>query len=162
MVTTKNLRTTSLVIAFAVLAIYVIGSGIWVNTGDNWYQSLNSPSWQPPDFVFGLIWPYNFFVIGTCIYSNWQNMSDRTWFVWLAMLALSVVMALIWAYQFYRPHNFMAAAIALSLAALITLPLTILNFSNSFAIGIAFLPYQIWVILASTLSWGYFALNKSN
>jgi tryptophan-rich sensory protein len=89
-------------------------------------------------------------------------MSDRTWFVWLAMLALSVVMALIWAYQFYRPHNFMAAAIALSLAALITLPLTILNFSNTFAIGMAFLPYQIWVILASTLSWGYFALNKSN
>ena len=27
--------------------IYVIGSGLWVNTGDNWYRSLNQPPWQP-------------------------------------------------------------------------------------------------------------------
>ena len=155
-------RTVASALGIILVFIYAFGSALWVSNSPGWYSSLNRPSWQPPDFVFGLIWPYNFFVIGTCIYSNWQNMSERTWFTWLAMLAFSVVMALIWAYQFYRPHNFMAAAIALSLAALITLPLTILNFSNSFAIGLAFMPYQIWVILASTLSWGYFALNKSN
>ena len=44
--------------------VYVIGSGLWVNTGDNWYRNLNQPPWQPPDFIFGIIWPYNFIILG--------------------------------------------------------------------------------------------------
>jgi hypothetical protein len=34
----KNLWT---VLGVAIVFIYIIGSGIWVNTGDNWYRSLN-------------------------------------------------------------------------------------------------------------------------
>jgi translocator protein len=34
-----------------------VGSGLWVNTGDGWYRSLNKPTLQPPDFIFGLLWP---------------------------------------------------------------------------------------------------------
>jgi tryptophan-rich sensory protein len=52
------------VIGVATVFVYAIGSGLWVNTGDNWYRSLNQPPWQPPDFIFGLIWPYNFVVLG--------------------------------------------------------------------------------------------------
>ena len=55
---------TGAIIGIAILAAYVIGSGLWVNTGDNWYRNLNQPSWQPPDFIFGIIWPYNFIVLG--------------------------------------------------------------------------------------------------
>ena len=52
------------VIGISIVFVYAIGSGLWVNTGDNWYRSLNPPSWQPPDFIFGIIWPYNFIVLG--------------------------------------------------------------------------------------------------
>jgi tryptophan-rich sensory protein len=48
----------------ALVFVYAIGSGLWVNTGDGWYRSLNQPAWQPPDFIFGIIWPYNFVVLG--------------------------------------------------------------------------------------------------
>lgn len=161
MVTTNKLRNISLFLGFTVLAVYAIGSGFWVNTGDSWYRSLNAPSWQPPDFVFGLIWPYNFFVIGVCIYTNWQKFSTRNWSIWLILLTVSVIFALLWSYQFYRPHNLIFAAIALSLAAIFTIPLTILNFSASLNTGLAFLPYQIWVLLASSLSWGYYFLNRN-
>ena len=47
-----------------IVFVYVIGSGLWVNTRDNWYRSLNQPSLKPPDFIFGLIWPYNFVILG--------------------------------------------------------------------------------------------------
>jgi benzodiazapine receptor len=159
-VTTSKLRNISLIFGFIVLATYAIGSGFWVNTGDNWYRSLNAPSWQPPDFIFGLIWPYNFFVIGVSIYTNSQKLSNRTWFIWLALLTISVICGLIWSYQFYKPHNLMLAAIFLSCAAVITIPISILNFSVSTKTALAFLPYQIWVLLASSLSWGYYFLNQ--
>ena len=139
---------------------YAIGSGIWVNTGDNWYANLNSPSWQPPDFVFGIIWPYNFIVIGltAVIVANQSN--ARTASIFLAILALSVIAALTWAYQFYRPHNLQVASLALAIAALLTIPLTFISFKTSTPIGIAFLPYQAWIITAAVLSSSYATLNS--
>jgi len=38
--------------------VYAIGAARWTTTGSSWYRSLNAPSWQPPDFIFGIIWPY--------------------------------------------------------------------------------------------------------
>jgi benzodiazapine receptor len=51
-------------IGIVLVLIYALGSGFWVNNAPGWYTSLNRPSWQPPDFVFGLIWPYNFVILG--------------------------------------------------------------------------------------------------
>jgi tryptophan-rich sensory protein len=139
---------------------YAIGSGIWVNTGDNWYANLNSPSWQPPDFVFGIIWPYNFIVIGLTAVIVANRSSARTASIFLAILALSVIAALTWAYQFYRPHNLQVASLALAIAALLTIPLTFISFKTSTPIGIAFLPYQAWIITAAVLSSSYATLNS--
>jgi len=52
-----NFRSASSVIGIALVLVYVVGSGLWVNTGDGWYRSLNKPTLQPPDFIFGLLWP---------------------------------------------------------------------------------------------------------
>jgi len=30
-------------IGVALVLIYVVGSGLWVNTGDGWYRGLNQP-----------------------------------------------------------------------------------------------------------------------
>jgi benzodiazapine receptor len=64
-----------------------------------------------------------------------------------------------WAYQFYVPHNLSLAALALSLAALLTLPVLYLTFKASILIGLLLVPYQIWVAIASTLAWGYSTRN---
>ena len=48
------------ILGSAIVAIYIFGSGRLVTTDQQWYRSLTKPSWQPPSFVVGLIWPYNF------------------------------------------------------------------------------------------------------
>jgi len=88
----------------AIVAIYVIGSGLWVNTGDNWYRTLNQPSWQPPGYIFGIIWPYNFIVLGIAAVTIAQRATTTTTLIYLSFFALSVACALIWAYQFYHPQ----------------------------------------------------------
>ena len=139
--------------------VYAIGSGLWVNTGDNWYRSLNSPSWQPPDFVFGLIWPYNFIVLGIASVMLTTRVSTRTNIIFLTFFSLSVISALTWAYQFYRPHNLSIAAIALAITAILTIPMTIILFKASIPLGFLVLPYQAWVITAAGLSYSYSRLN---
>ena len=147
------------VIGVATVFVYAIGSGLWVNTGDNWYRSLNQPPWQPPDFIFGLIWPYNFVVLGIAAVTVSNQLSTTRAIVYLSIFALSVVFALTWAYQFYRPHNLFAASIALALVAILTLPMLFFIYQASLGVFLATIPYQLWVITAAYLSFNYAKLN---
>jgi tryptophan-rich sensory protein len=153
-------RTIAAALGIAILLIYIIGSGLWVNTGDSWYANLSKPSWQPPSFIFGLIWPYNFIVIGIASVLVAQRASRTVTTIYLSLFALSVIAALTWAFQFYRPHNFLASAIALTATAVLTIPLTYIIFTISLPMAIAYLPYQVWVAVAASLSWGYWHLAR--
>jgi len=152
-------RSAAVVIGIALVLVYAIGSGIWVNNSPGWYTSLNRPSWQPPDFIFELIWPYNFVVLGIAAVRISNSLTKTQVTIWLAAFAISVAFALSWAYHFYVPHQLQIAAISLALTALFTLPITYLTFKASLAMGIALLPYQIWVAIAASLAWGYSIKN---
>jgi tryptophan-rich sensory protein len=154
-----NLRNATSFAGIAIVVVYVVGSGLWVNTGDSWYNNLNKPSWQPPGFIFGIIWPYNFIVLGIAAFAIGQRATKPVALTYLAFFALSVAAALMWAFQFYRPHNFTTAAIALTATAVLTIPMSFILFTISLPLAIAVMPYQVWVAIAATLSWSYRSLN---
>ncbi len=147
------------VIGILFVFIYAFGSGIWVSSSPGWYSTLNRPSWQPPSAFIGLIWPYNFAVLGIASYQVSRTLTRFENVTWLAFFGLSIAAALTWAYQFYVPHNFLYASLALTSAALLTLPMLLLTFRASLAMGLLLVPYQIWVAIAASLAWGYLARN---
>jgi translocator protein len=155
-----NLRNAISFAGIAIVIVYVVGSGLWVNTGDSWYNNLNRPAWQPPGFIFGIIWPYNFVVLGIAAFAIGQRATKPVALTYLAFFALSVAAALVWAFQFYRPHNFTAAAIALTATAVLTIPMSYILFTISLPLAIAVMPYQVWVAIAATLSWSFRSLNQ--
>lgn len=146
------------VLGTIIIAVYVIGSGRWVATDAEWYRSLPRPAWQPPSGVFGIIWPYNF---GMLIVATWMvadRLSGINHVVWLLSLTLSVAAALTWAWLFYVPHSILASGFALVFATILTIPLLVIAFRVSPALGFAFLPYQLWLAIATSLAFGYAAL----
>ena len=154
-----DFRGISALTGIALVVIYAVGSGIWVNASPGWYASLVRPPWQPPDFVFGLIWPYNFVVLGISAFTISRNLSRPLVITWLVIFALSIVAALLWSYLFYVPHNLTGASFALVTTAIMTIPLTAITFRFSVGYGLALLPYQIWVAIASSLAVGYAIKN---
>jgi tryptophan-rich sensory protein len=146
-------------IGVALVLIYVVGSGLWVNTGDGWYRGLNQPAWQPPDFIFGIIWPYNFIVLGYAAVIVSNRLGSALVATYLIVFAISVACALTWAFQFYRPHNLEAASTALTCVAVLTIALVVIASRASWPLAFALMPYQIWVSIASFLSWSYARLN---
>ena len=146
-------------VSTAIVIAYAIGAGRWVSTDANWYRSLTKPPWQPPDVVFGLIWPYNFVMLAVAGWAVAARESRTEHVVWLASLALSVVAALTWAYLFYVPHSLIASGFALTAATLLTLPLVLLTFQASTPLGLALLPYQVWLAVATSLAFGYASRN---
>ncbi len=143
------------VLGTVIIAIYVIGSGRMVATDAEWYRSLPRPSWQPPSSVFGIIWPYNFAMLVTATWLIANRLSTANQIIWLLSLALSVTAALTWAWLFYGPHAILASGFALVLATVFTIPLLVIAFRVSPVLGFAFLPYQLWLAVATSLAFGY-------
>ena len=154
-----DFKVAAAAIGILLVFIYAIGSGIWVSSSPGWYESLNRPAWQPPSAIFGLIWPYNFTVLGIASYQVSRSLTKLENVTWLVFFGLSVMTALIWAYQFYVPHNFLYASTALTLTAALTIPVVLLTFRASLKMGFLLMPYQIWVAIAASLAWGYLAKN---
>ena len=148
-------------ISTALVVVYAVGAGRWVSTDAGWYRSLTKPPWQPPDVVFGLIWPYNFVMIAVAGWAVASRESRTEHVVWITSLALSVAAALCWAYLFYVPHALWASGVALTTATLLTVPLIVLAFRASMPLGFALLPYQLWLSVAASLAFGYAARNPS-
>ena len=143
------------ILGTAIVAIYIIGSGRLVTTDQQWYRSLSKPAWQPPSFLFGLIWPYNFAMLIAATWIVASRLSNTHQLVWLISLALSVAAALSWAWLFFKLHSLPASAVALVFASLLTIPLLVISFRASPALGIAFVPYQLWLAIATSLAFGY-------
>jgi tryptophan-rich sensory protein len=139
--------------------IYAIGAAALSNTGNYWYRSLQQPSWQPPDYVFGLIWPYNFIVLAFAAVYVVNRLTTTNVVIYLSIFAASIIAALSWAYQFYRPHNLSAATVAITFVATLTVPMLYFIYQASKALFLAACVYQIWVIIASLLSYNYARLN---
>jgi tryptophan-rich sensory protein len=76
------------------------------------------------------------------------------------LFALSVVAALFWARLFYASQDLPAAAIALGLAAVLTVPLVVIAWQARPWAGLVLVPYQAWLVVATFLSAGYWALNR--
>ena len=146
-------------VVIAVIITYAALSGVWVGTDGSWYRSLEQPRWQPPPWVFGFIWTYNFLALAVVSSAVvWRAVPPRVG-VLIFFLAASIASALAWAYLFYVPHELASAAIALSAAAVLTVPIVTIAFLTRPLWGALLLPYQIWVALAASLSWGYLHLN---
>lgn len=154
-----DFKIAAAAIGILLVFIYAIGSGIWVSSSPGWYESLNRPAWQPPSAIFGLIWPYNFTVLGIASYQVSRSLTKLENVTWLVFFGLSVMTALIWAYQFYVSHNFLYASTALTLTAALTIPVVLLTLRASLKMGFLLMPYQIWVAIAASLAWGYLAKN---
>lgn len=151
-------RIAVIVIGIAILVAYVVLSGRWVTTGDSWYVDLEKPWWQPPSFVFGLIWPYNFLALGVGAVTVGLRAPVGIALAFLGFFAASVACAITWAWLFYVPHQLLGAAVALSLAALLTLGVLVTAYLTQPWLGWVLLPYQLWVLIAASLSWGYVSL----
>ena len=151
-------RTISAVIGIACVLVYAGGANYW-NKQDGWYQSLNQPWWQPPSVVIGLIWPYNSIVIGIALYTIASKASPVVVAIALSLFAASVFTALRWSYLFYEVHDIQGAAFSLLVTAILTIPILAMTFSQSIKVGIALIPYQIWIFTVAALGASYAKLN---
>ena len=152
-------RWATAVVGVVIVVVYAVGSGIWVTSNEAWYNALDRPPWQPPDAVFGIVWPYNFLALVLATIVVAREAGNRPRAVWLIGLAVSVATALAWARLFYVDHALWPAAFALVATVVVTMPIVVVAWRTRWWAGATLVPYLVWLALAASLSVGYALRN---
>lgn len=141
-----------------VVGVYAGLSRVWTDTESSWYTSLTEPSWQPPDAVFGIIWPLNFLallVVGVLVSRHHPAVAGRM----LTVFTVSVVFSLGWSYLFSQERQLVAPAVSLVIAAALTWVLLGLAWKAGKGYAALLVVYTVWMTLAASLSIGFAVLN---
>jgi len=139
----------------AVVVVFAALSNTWNGHDPGWYAGLRRPSFQPPDVVFGVMWPLNFallLLVGVTVVRTAPRAA-----AWTAtgVLAVSVALALGWAWSFYVPHALVRAAVCLAAAAVLTWVLVAVVARIALWGGLVLVPYAAWLSVATALSVSY-------
>jgi tryptophan-rich sensory protein len=125
---------------------------------DIWYNVLEKPSFQPPDWIFGPVWTFLYILMGIALYKIITSKAinkKSAYFLFVFQLILNTA----WSLIFFNFHLINIAFIELLVLWFFIL-LTILEFYkiNKLAAYLLY-PYIIWVTFAGLLNYFIWILN---
>lgn len=152
---------------FAFLALVFVISGVsslvTMPAVNSWYQTINRPSWTPPDWVFGPVWTTLYILIAIAGWRVWEKLpggiAARVKHPTLRWYWMQLALNFLWSFLFFAwwLPELAAADILLMIAAIW---LTIRAFKKlDKAAAWLLVPYLLWVCYASTLNIGIVVLN---
>lgn len=153
------MRAVAVAMSLGIVGAYAVASGALLDTGSAWYLALEQPAWQPPPWVFGAAWSWNFTALAIVGWGVSASQPAGRVAAWLAALGANVALGIAWAALFSVGQALAGAAVALSLALAVAIALPVIARAWSPWAGLALLPYVAWLAIATSLAWGYVAVN---
>ena len=123
-----------------------------------WYQSLNRPSWTPPNWAFPVVWMALFFMNAVAGWLVWETApSNRS--ALMALYGVSLIINAAWSALFFGAKRMDFALIDVT-ALWLSLVLQVALFTSAAPLaGALGVPYLVWVTIAATLNWQMLRLN---
>lgn len=161
----------------------VIGAVFTTPAIGSWYKTINKPSFNPPNWIFGPVWTALFILMGVSLYLVWS----KKWVVkneikfrhkkpwnslsqkflsgkWqksniILIFAVQLLLNILWSVIFFGMHSFGAAFFEL-LMLWFAIVFMIVNFYRVSKITVwLLLPYILWVSFAGVLNLFIWLIN---
>jgi len=155
-------NTLKLIIAITIpLLIGFSSSFFTISEIDSWYQTIQKPSWNPPNWIFGPVWTTLYILMGIAFFVVWKSQErkeiKRTA---IFLFLLQLVLNFFWSIIFFDQHQ-IALAFAEILVLWIMIVLTIFAFAKiSKPAAWLLIPYISWVSFATILNLTIWQLNN--
>lgn len=144
----------SLVVFCAFVAIAAL-SGAFFKPGE-WYDRLRKPSWNPPKWVFPVVWTILYAFIAVAGWQVWGKVGiSAPIIVWGSQLVLNAG----WSWLFFGARRMDLAFINVSLLIVSVALFIVLAWPVSTLAAVLFIPYLAWVCTAALLNWTVWKLN---
>lgn len=138
-----------------------LGSFVTMDSVSTWYADLSKPSFNPPDWAFGVVWPILYVMMGISAFLIWsKSVGSRQVKAALGLFVFQLVLNGLWTPIFFGLHM-MALALAEIILLWVAILVTILAFWRiSKTAACLLIPYILWVSFAVALNATIWFLNR--
>lgn len=155
-------RTDIIKLVTAVLLTVVLGAVGGIVTSAEipvWYATLNKPSFNPPNWLFGPVWTMLYLLMGISCFLVWKLPVTEQRNKALRLFIIQFALNFCWSFIFFRMHAVGWALIEMAILWIAIL-LTIIQFSKlSKTAAWLLVPYIAWVSFALLLNAAIWKLN---
>ena len=141
-------------VVFIVICLGAGGLGALATTPeiDGWYKTIEKPSWNPPDYVFGPVWTTLFVMMGIAGWLVWKPEGFKVAAMPLSLFAVQLALNVAWSWIFFGMHQPGWAFVEIVILWLAIVATTVTFFRRSQIAGWLMVPYLAWVSFASVLN----------
>ena len=148
---------SSLSIIFC-LIIGFISSMFQTESMISWYPTLEKSVLTPPGFVFPIVWTLLYICIGFSLaYILLQEPEKK--FVLVFLWSSQILFNFLWSILFFYMKSPLLGFIDIILLDIVVILFFICSFKSSKVSSLLFIPYLVWLVLATYLN-GYVMLNN--
>lgn len=147
--------------AFIALCLGISAISGWVTSSsvDTWYQTLQKPSFNPPDWLFAPVWTLLYLMIALAGWRAWRNRAPAGLRAGKMAYAAQLALNLTWSFVFFG-GRLIGVALVVILLLLATIGLnTVLFWRADRLAGWLLVPYAAWVAFAAALNFALWQLN---
>ncbi len=140
----------------------IVGAGWLVGMlsgADSGYTGLVRPNLTPPDWVFSLVWPVLYALMGASLYLTLREENGAMKTASLVLFGMQLFHNFAWPFTFFLMRNYLLSFIVLSATVSLTLALIMVNFRLNKASAVLLIPYLAWLIFAEYLGIMIYAYN---
>jgi len=151
-------RQVLVLLAFiaACLGVGALGGAVTATSVGTWYQQLNKPSFNPPDWVFGPVWTGLYIAMAVAAWRIWRRQGLR---LPMALFAVQLALNLGWSVLFFGMREIGWALIEIAVL-FIAIVWTAFAFARTDRpAALLLVPYLTWVAYAAMLNWVIWRLN---
>jgi translocator protein len=126
-----------------------------------WYQTIQKPSWNPPNWLFAPVWTSLYVMMGIALFLVWKsNVTDKVKKKAISLFAMQLALNFCWSFIFFNQHQIGWALVEIGVMWLFIL-LTIFAFARISKVAAWLLvPYVSWVSFATILNYTIWQLNR--
>ena len=150
-------------VAFIILCLAVSSAGgaITATSVDTWYQTLEKPSFNPPDWVFAPVWTALYILMGLAAWRIWRFKSIANTVKALSIFGVQLGLNLSWSILFFGLQRVDLALIEIFILLATIVLNAILFWRIDRLAGLIFVPYVLWVTFATILNASIWLLNET-
>jgi translocator protein len=127
----------------------------------DWYATLNRPSFNPPNWIFGPVWTTLYLLMGISLYLIWKQDAGKERNLAIFVFIIQQALNFGWSFIFFYFNR-----IGLALIEIVFLWISIVIMIRLFYkiktwAAYINIPYLLWVTFAAILNASYYLLNRS-
>jgi tryptophan-rich sensory protein len=147
-------------LAFIGISAVAAMSGAIFKPGE-WYDGLTKPWWNPPKFVFPLVWTILYAMIAVSGWMAWHAATPEQLPLAMGVFVLQLAFNALWSAIFFGMKRMRLAMIEVGFLWLSIAVNIAVFWQVDTRAALLLVPYLVWVTIASYLNWTMIKLNPN-